>query len=143
MPNGLTLAEANQLIDRALAYAAENNLPMAVAVVDAGGHPIAMAKADAASIIAAESVIQKARSAAWLGRPTSSAVETGIQWPHVYLSFTVAAQGAITLSKGGFPIMRDGQMIGAIGAAGGSGKQDESVSRAALTALGFPDFPDS
>ncbi|GIW06036.1 MAG: hypothetical protein KatS3mg060_0841 [Dehalococcoidia bacterium] len=137
MANGLTLAEARQLIDSALRYAEEQGLAMAVAVVDAGGHPIAMAKLDTASIIAAESVLQKARAAAWFNRPTASAVDTGAQWPHVYLSFTIAAQGAITLSKGGFPIVRDGQTLGAIGSAGGTGAQDEQVSRAALRAHGF------
>lgn len=138
MANGLTLAEARQLIDSALRYAEDQRLAMAVAVVDAGGHPIAMAKLDTASIIAAESVLQKARAAAWFNRPTASAVETGLQWPHVYLSFTIAAQGAITLSKGGFPILRDGRMVGAIGAAGGTGAQDEEVARAALRAHGYP-----
>ncbi|MFN8532932.1 MAG: heme-binding protein [Dehalococcoidia bacterium] len=142
MPNGLSLAEARRLLDAALAYAEENRLPMAVAVVDTGGHPIMMAKLDSASIIAGESVLQKARAAAWFGRPTSSAVDTGVQWPHVYLSFTIAAQGAITLSKGGFPVLRDGEIIGAVGAAGGSGVQDEQVSRAGLRALGFSTWED-
>ncbi|MDW8254965.1 MAG: heme-binding protein [Chloroflexota bacterium] len=138
MLTSLTLAEARQLIDTALRYAEEQGLAMAVAVVDAGGHPIAMARLDTASILAAESVIYKARAAAWFNRPTASAVESGAQWPHVYLSFAIAAQGAITLSKGGFPILRDGQMIGAIGAAGGTGAQDEQVARAALRAHGYP-----
>jgi uncharacterized protein GlcG (DUF336 family) len=137
MANGLTLAEARQLIDAALAWAEREGKAMAVAVVDAGGHPVAMARLDTASILAAEAVVQKARAAAWLGRPTAAAVETGRQWPHVYLSFTVAAQGQITLSKGGFPILRDGQLIGAIGAAGGTGAEDEACARAGLRALGF------
>jgi uncharacterized protein GlcG (DUF336 family) len=111
---------------------------MAVAVVDIGGHPVALARADGASILAVESVIQKARAAAWLGRPTSSAVDIGKEWPHVYLSFAVAAQGAITWSRGGFPIWTQaGQVLGAIAAAGGTGAQDAEVSLAALRTCGY------
>ncbi len=135
--NGITLDEARVLMDGALALAKEKGWGMAVAVVDAGGHPVAMAKLDNASIIAGEAVLNKARAAAWFGRPTSRAVQAGAQWPHVYLSFTTAAQGQITLSMGGYPILRDGVMIGAIGAAGGTGEQDEECSRAGLAAGGF------
>ncbi|MBV9327237.1 MAG: hypothetical protein JO352_26100 [Chloroflexi bacterium] len=54
---------------------------------------------DGASILAAEVVVQKARTAAWLGRPTASAADIGREWPHVYLSFVSAAQGSIILNK--------------------------------------------
>ncbi|MCS7003017.1 MAG: heme-binding protein [Dehalococcoidia bacterium] len=133
----LTLAEANALIAGAIAYAETKGYKMAIAVVDAGGHPIAMATMDGASIIAAESVIHKARAAVWFGRPTADAVESGKEWPHVYLSFVMANQGAITLSKGGFPIRRDGEIIGGIGAAGGTGAQDVEVSEGGLRAAGY------
>jgi glc operon protein GlcG len=136
------MATAQQLLTNAVAFAQEHGLRMAVAVVDLGGHPVAMARMDGTSILASESVIQKARTAAWLGRPTSSAVTIGKEWPHVYLSFVAAAQGAITLSMGGFPIVRpDGAALGAIGAAGGTGQQDADVTLAALRAGGYLSDP--
>jgi uncharacterized protein GlcG (DUF336 family) len=138
MTNGVTLEAAQALLAAAVGAAGERGYRMAVAVVDLGGHPVAMARMDGASILAGESVVQKARTAAWLGRPTTTAVETGKEWPHVYLSFAIAAQGAITLSKGGFPIQTpDGQTLGAIGSAGGTGDQDAEVSLAALRHNGF------
>ena len=135
----VTVEEARALIAAAMEWAADRGLKMAVAVVDRGGHPVAMGRMDGASILAAESVLQKARAAAWLGRPTTSAVEIGKEWPHVYLSFAIATQGAITLSKGGFPIVRgeDGVTLGSIGSAGATGEQDEACSLAALEARGY------
>jgi uncharacterized protein GlcG (DUF336 family) len=136
--NGIALDEAQALLGAALEAARERGYHMAVAVVDAGGHPTAMARMDGASILAAETVIHKARAAAWLGRPTSSAVEIGKEWPHVYLSFALAAQGAITWSRGAFPIRTtEGATLGAVAAAGGTGAQDAEVSLAALRARGF------
>src|SRR5579859_5405996 len=43
-PNGITLREAQQVIEGALMWAEANGLLMTVAVVDIGGHPVAMAR---------------------------------------------------------------------------------------------------
>lgn len=139
--HGITLAEAQRLLESGATFAKQQGFRMALAVVDRGGHPVGMLRMDGASILAGESVIQKARTAVWLGRPTATAVDIGKEWPHVYLSFAVASQGAITLSKGGIPIQRDGQVLGAIGSAGGSGEQDAQVSLAALQAQGYETDP--
>ena len=55
----------------------------------------------------------------------------------MYLSFVAAAQGNIILSKGGIPLQQDGRVIGAVGASGGTGEQDEACSAAGLLAAGF------
>jgi uncharacterized protein GlcG (DUF336 family) len=136
-PNGVTLREAQRVLEGAVAWAEANGLVLAVAVVDIGGHPVAMARMDGASILSGEVVVQKARFAAWLARPTASAVEIGRDWPHVYLSFVSAAQGSIIVSKGGIPLVKHGQIVGAVGASGGSGEQDQSCSEAGLIAAGF------
>jgi glc operon protein GlcG len=137
-PHGISQDDAQALLAEALAVSSARGYRMAVAIVDIGGHPVAMTRMDGASILAAESVVQKARTAAWLGRPTSGAVDIGKEWPHVYLSFAIAAQGAITWSRGGFPIQTQaGLILGAIAAAGGTGAQDAEVALAALQARGF------
>jgi glc operon protein GlcG len=141
-PHGVSLAEAQALLSAAVEVAVTRGHRMAIAIVDVGGHPVAMTRMDGASILAAESVIQKARSAAWLGRPTGSAVDIGKEWPHVYLSFAIAAQGAITWSRGAFPIvLHEGRLLGAIAAAGGTGDQDADVALAALRARKFVSDP--
>jgi uncharacterized protein GlcG (DUF336 family) len=136
-PNGITLRDAQRVVEGGLHWAEANGLLLALAVVDIGGHPVAMARMDGASILAGEVVVQKARLAAWLGRPTASAVDIGRDWPHVYMSFVSAAQGSIALSKGGLPLLKDGRVLGAIGASGGSADQDQACSEAGARAAGF------
>ena len=135
--NGISLQDAQRVVAGAVEWADANGLLLAVAVVDIGGHPVAMARMDGASILAGEVVVQKARLAAWLGRPTASAVDIGREWPHVYLSFVSAAQGGIVLSKGGIPLMRGGTVVGAVGASGGSAEQDQACSEAGARRAGF------
>ncbi|MBV9578182.1 MAG: heme-binding protein [Chloroflexi bacterium] len=136
-PNGIALRLAQRVVEGGVAWAESNGLVLAVAVVDIGGHPVAMARMDGASILAGEVVVQKARLAAWLGRPTASAVDIGREWPHVYMSFVSAAQGSIIVSKGGIPLVQDGYVVGAVGASGGSAEQDQACSEAGARAGGF------
>ena len=135
--NGIAYADALKLIEAGIAWCKENNLYLAVAVVDAGGHPVAMGKCDEASVLAGEAVIQKARAAIWTGGSTSRMVKIGKDWPHVYMSFAMASQGQITLSMGGYVLVKDGQVVGGVGSAGGTGEQDETCSKVAAAAGGF------
>ncbi len=45
------------------------------------------------------------------------------------------AHPKVTALPGGFPIKKDGHLIGAIGVSGGSGEQDDAIAKAALTAF--------
>jgi uncharacterized protein GlcG (DUF336 family) len=45
------------------------------------------------------------------------------------MSFVSAAQGSIILSKGGIPLLKDGRVVGAVGASGGSAEQDQGLQR--------------
>ena len=131
----LELAEA--LLDAAQAAAESRGVAMALAVVDAGGHPVAMRRLDGASVIAASTVIPKARTAIHFGRPTADVVESARRNPVVYASFLEASDARLVYSMGGIPIVdEDGAVIGAIGASGGTGAEDIEVSEAALAALG-------
>jgi glc operon protein GlcG len=48
---------------------------------------------------------------------------------------SIAAQPHMFLGAGELPIVRDGQVIGAIGVSGGTGAQEVEVAEAALAAL--------
>jgi uncharacterized protein GlcG (DUF336 family) len=73
----------------------------------------------------------KARLAAAFAKPTSQLVE---QWKDRMLfpqSLIEIIPGGITVNPGGYPIMENGEMIGAIGVGGGSPDQDELIARLA------------
>jgi uncharacterized protein GlcG (DUF336 family) len=67
----------------------------------------------------------KARTAVTFRRE-SKAFESGIQSGLVY---QITLDGVIG-SRGGIPLVENGKMIGAIGASGGTGSQDEVCAKA-------------
>ena len=52
------------------------------------------------------------------------------------LAIAAATDGAVTGLRGGLPIRIGGVLLGGIGVGSGSGEQDETVARAALSAIG-------
>ena len=70
----LTTSEVNRVMTSARAEAARNKLPVSIAVVDDGGHPLALERTDDAAPLSAYVAIEKARTAA-LGRRESKVFE--------------------------------------------------------------------
>jgi uncharacterized protein GlcG (DUF336 family) len=131
----VTLALAKRMLDAAEAEAERLGVAMAIAVVDAGGAPVAMRRMDGATMIAAVTVQAKARTAVYFGRPTTDVVESARRHPPVYGSLLGAAEESLVYSMGGTPIVMAGSIVGGIGASGGTGEQDVLVSLAGLRAV--------
>ncbi len=128
----LDLPTARAMVDGALARAKDLGVPIAVAVCDAGGHLVAFARTEDCMILAAETVQAKARSAVYFRRPTSETVERSRNHPTVYGSFVEVSNAPLVMSMGGFPLWRDGELAGGIGAAGATGAEDEEIAAAGL-----------
>jgi uncharacterized protein GlcG (DUF336 family) len=126
----LTLADAKRIADAAEQHATEIGVPMAISVVDAGGHPVELRRMDGAPIAAGNAVIAKARTAVHFGDTTESLVALSDQWPQIVQSWITVGGGAWILSKGGLPLFRDGLLIGGVGCSGGTGGQDIDCAEA-------------
>jgi uncharacterized protein GlcG (DUF336 family) len=121
------LENARKAAAAATAEARKNNLTMAVAIVDTAGNLIYFEKMDGTQIGSVDVAIDKARSAALFRRPTKffqDAVAAGGDG----LRF-LGLRGAVPV-EGGFPIIMEGKVVGAIGASGGAGNQDAQVAKA-------------
>jgi uncharacterized protein GlcG (DUF336 family) len=118
---------AKKVAATALAEAKKNNWTMAVAVVDTAGFLIYFEKMDGTQNGSVEVAIDKARSAALFRRATKvfqdGLAAGGDGWRFL------ALRGAVPV-EGGFPVVMDGKIVGAIGASGGSGDQDGRVAKA-------------
>ena len=125
----LTLDGAQQILSRSMDYAKANNSPGgAIAITDAGGHLLLLARMDGTFAKAAEVAEGKARTAA-LFRFPSQKLEDAVNGGRP----TLISTGEIVL-KGGLPITYKGKIIGAIGVSGtASADQDVLVAEAGLT----------
>ncbi|KAA9149316.1 heme-binding protein [Amycolatopsis acidicola] len=134
----LTLEDALIILEAAEAEAARIGVKQTICVADDGAHPIAVHRMTGARLTGVDIAIAKAFTAAGHQRPTHLFNEPpngpalpgneafGIQHMH---------PGKFTVFVGGFPIVHEGQIVGAVGVSGGSGEQDKAVGAAALAAF--------
>lgn len=128
----LNALDAGRIIAAASDYARAHQAPGgAIAVVDDGGHLVALLRLDGSFPAAAEVAIGKARTAALFRKPTR-VFEDLINQGRVTMT-TVAAVTDFTPLQGGVPLLRDAMVIGAIGVSGAaSAAQDEQIAQAAV-----------
>jgi glc operon protein GlcG len=135
----LTLEGARTIMAAAQKKAQAMKLKMNIAVVDDGGHLVCFERMEGARPASGYTAITKATTAATFRQPTGP-LPTGTKNPDPLLNLSLqnaamASGGKITTLYGGVPIVVDGQIIGAVGAGGGSGEQDAEVVRAGIQAL--------
>jgi glc operon protein GlcG len=131
---GLTLEAARRVIAAAVAEARRNEVGGAIAVVDAGGHVVALERLDGTFAASADISIGKARTAALFRRPTSF-FENVINQGRTAMA-ALPPLPDFTPLQGGVPLMAEGQVIGAVGISGAaSAKQDEEIAVLAAAAV--------
>jgi uncharacterized protein GlcG (DUF336 family) len=133
----LTLDEAMTLCAGAQTAAADLGVPMSFAVMDPAGHLVAFARMDGAPWISAEVAQGKAWTAAAYGAPSDAQKLKMEPMPNFATALTAMTHGRYTPQTGAVPLYRDGTLLGAIGASGGTGAQDEAVCTMAVEKSGF------
>jgi len=133
----LTLDEATALLSAARSAAEEAGIPMSFAVMDPGGHLVALARMDGAPWISAEVAQGKAWTAAAYGVPSDAQKQKMEPMPIFAGAVTTMTSGRFTPQTGAVPVYRDGALLGALGASGGTGAQDEAACSTAVEQAGF------
>ena len=128
----LTLDLARRLIEAAEEEAGRQELRLSFAVVDAGGHVVAIARMDDADWITPEVALGKAWTAAAFRAPSDAQGQKAKDLVAFAGSISAATHGRYTPQIGGLPIEIDGVAAGGMGASGATGQEDEAVVRAAL-----------
>jgi uncharacterized protein GlcG (DUF336 family) len=130
----LGLTDANVLIQAGIARANEIGSPSTISVVDVGGTVIAQARMDGASLCSVELAYNKAYTALAC-RLATSFIKTIAQPGGDFYGIANGLSGRAIIFPGGVPISVDGAVVGAVGASGGNGSQDEEVAQAAAKAI--------
>ena len=127
----ITFDAAKKALAAAEAEAKKNNWPVAIAIVDTGGHLVAFSRIDNTQIGSVDIAIGKAVTANNLKRATK-ALQDGIAQGGANLRL-LAVKG-ITPLEGGVPIVVDGKIIGGIGVSGVMSNQDAECAIAGANA---------
>jgi uncharacterized protein GlcG (DUF336 family) len=127
----LDLADARRIIAAGERKALDLGIPYNIAVADAGGGLLAHIRMDGAWLASVDIAINKA----WTARAFDMATE---DLSHITQSgqqgfgLNTTNDLRVVIFGGGIPVKRDGVVIGAVGASGGSVEQDVAVARAAV-----------
>lgn len=135
----ITLSQSRQLIDAALAAARQAGFkPMGVVVVDAAAQVVATAREDGASALRLDIALGKAAAAVGMGVSSRVLTERAKGLPAFFNAVASVAQqkfipqtGAVLITDAG------GVVLGAAGASGGTGDEDEQIVIAGIAAVGL------
>jgi len=132
MPD-ITLAQAQAVVDAAIAKAGDLGTAFDVAVVDAGGNLKAFARQDGAWLGSIDIAIKKARTARYFD--TESADIGQLSQPGGPLYNIEVSNGGLITFPGGIPITHEGAVIGAVGVSGSTVEDDRAVAQAGAIAI--------
>jgi glc operon protein GlcG len=132
---GLSISTADAKKIAAAAIAEHDKMgvsPMAIAIVDTGGHLVYFEKIENTQVGSVQIAIDKARSAV-LYRRSTKAFDDAVAGGGAGLRLLAIRE--LMPIEGGVPLMTGGKVVGAIGASGGSAQQDGQVALAGAAAL--------
>jgi glc operon protein GlcG len=129
----LELADLKAIAAAAEAEALKNKWAVTIAIVDDGGHLLWLQRLDGAPPISAHIAPGKANTAA-VGRRESKVYEDMINGGRVSFLSAPEMKG---LLEGGVPIVKDGNVIGAVGVSGVKSNEDAQIARAGIAAIGL------
>jgi uncharacterized protein GlcG (DUF336 family) len=130
----ITVEQAQTAITAAMTEAKKHNWKMSISIVDPGGNLIAHATMNGTQYASISISQAKARTAA-LFRRASGVFQGAINTGGSPSSLSLLALNGGVASEGGFPIVIDGKLVGAIGASGGIFTQDAVTAKAGLQAV--------
>ncbi|MDO9200830.1 MAG: heme-binding protein [Hydrogenophaga sp.] len=135
----LTLNQANQIIQAALALSDQKAYrPMAVVVLDDSGHLKAAQRQDGASMFRVDIATGKAWAAVAMGASSRVLTQRAADMPAFFGALATTGQGKF-IPQTGAVLIKDGSgaVIGAVGASGGTGDEDEAICMAGVTTAGL------
>ena len=128
----LTLTECDRMVEAGIRCSQEIGVPMVVSVVDQNGDVIESRRMDDALIVSVTLAPHKAYTAAVVRLPTHELAQAS--QPGASLFGIDVNLPKLTLVGGGLPLWKDGKLVGAVGASGGSVAQDIAVAQAMVAA---------
>ena len=134
MNRSITLEQSEAIVAACKSEAEAVGQPMNIAVVDSGGNLVAFAAMDDTKLIGEDIAQKKALTAVYFQMDTRDLAPLVQPGQPLYGIESSHARPLITFG-GGQPLSVNGEIVGAVGVAGGTVAQDDEVASAAVASL--------
>ena len=131
----MTLADAHRVIEAASRKADALGIKVTVAVVDEGGHLVALARTDGAGPLTPSIAEGKAIGAALLRRDGAALLSIANDRPAFWTAVKDRDRLAMVPGPGSVLLMHGGTVLGAVGVSGGPPEQDAECAEAGAAVL--------
>jgi glc operon protein GlcG len=128
----LSLSDANKVIEKGHAWAAQIGVKVTVAVVDEGGLLIALGRMDGAAPLSPQLAEAKAVGAAMLLRDGGALAQMAQDRPSFFNAADRLVRVPLIPGLGSLPIKLEGKIVGAVGVSGARPEQDLECAEAGL-----------
>jgi uncharacterized protein GlcG (DUF336 family) len=137
--SSITLQQAQALIDGALAESARQGFqPMGIVIVDAAAQVVASVREDGATALRLDIALGKAAAAVGMGASSRVLAQRAKDLPVFFGALAAASQQKFIPQTGAVLVKSaDGTVIGAAGASGGTGDEDEQIVVNGIAAAGL------
>lgn len=139
----VTLACAEKIVDAALATGRKHGfMPLTVAVLDTGGHLVALKREDGSGIMRVEIATGKAWGALGMGQSGRTLRDRLSDRQYFMNSLSAASGGRFVPVPGGVLVKtKSGHIAGAVGISGDTSDKDEVCAIAGVHAAGYGSDP--
>jgi len=135
IPYAITHAQANAVVQAAVAKAVEIKMPSNFAVADPSGHLVSFLRMDGAMLVSAEVAQKKAKTVSMFGGKYRTGDLYNATSPGGSLYGIQATNNGLIFFGGGVPLKINGSFVGALGVSGGTVEQDQTIANAAAQSL--------
>ena len=139
----LSLSDASTIADAALASGNQHAFsPLAIVVLDAGGHDLVVKRSEAAAFYRTEIARTKAFGCLGMGMGGRDLAKRAKGVPGFYAALATVTSGGLLPMPGGVLIRAtSGAIIGSVGVSGDTGDNDEIAALAGISAAGLAADP--
>jgi len=140
----LTLEQANTIVTKAIEHARERGFaPLTIVVLDESGRLKAAQREDGANMFRFDVATGKAYASVAMGASSSVLAERAKENPNFFITLAATADGKFLPQPGGVLIRNEeGTILGAAGASGAAGHEDEAAVIHGIEQAGLvPDVP--
>ncbi|MFN0163792.1 MAG: GlcG/HbpS family heme-binding protein [Burkholderiales bacterium] len=135
----LTIAQANRIVAAGFEYAHNNKIkPLGIVVLDDSGNIVSAQRDDGATMFRIDVATGKAWAAVGMGASSRALAQRAKDNPNFFVALAATGKGKF-LPQTGAVLIKDaaGNVLGAAGASGGTGEEDEAACMHGIETAGL------